>query len=327
MTRPIEVFREPLRAVVWLCLAGSAAWVGCGGSGSTDVAPSPTQTATSLTAAGPRFKVATWNIRSGMGIHGFATTGWSSDTLNCTDRSQPLNAWGMGLPQRELQAIRGDTSIVALAVQESWNCGAPAAVNSVLGFAGASQERNGVALFARYGFSGPVVYQQIFTNNSWTVGGDVCLDAGCTRAVPMFSTHFGAPGDGVVRQAQRVLETLAGRPSPRLFMGDLNVFALDPWNPSVPCTGQPPATHTQTLGAIEGAGYLDAWKATQSGEGWTGMATRNNCGEPNGNLFKRIDYVFVHGLVPLATARFARVAPGADAPSDHAGLIAELAIR
>ena len=77
---------------------------------------------------------------------------------------------------------------------------------------------------------------------------------------------------------------------------------------------------------IEGAGYTDAWKATQSSEGWTGMASRPGCGSPNGNLFKRIDYVYSSGLQTLSTTRFARGEPGGDSPSDHAGLIAELAL-
>src|SRR4029079_142487 len=80
-----------------------------------------------------RFKVATWNIRSGMGIRGFSTTSWSSDTLNCTARSKPTHAWGIGLPQQELERIRDDQSIVAFATQEAWNCGNPANINSVLG--------------------------------------------------------------------------------------------------------------------------------------------------------------------------------------------------
>src|SRR5688572_16954951 len=75
------------------------------------------------------FKVATWNIRSGMGIRGFTTTNWDHTTVNCTDRSKPMNAWGMGLPQVELERIRADQSVIAMALQESWYCGAPNSVN------------------------------------------------------------------------------------------------------------------------------------------------------------------------------------------------------
>ena len=55
------------------------------------------------------------------------------------------------------------------------------------------------------------------------------------------------------------------------------------------------------------------------------MATRNGCGAPNGNLFKRIDYVYTRNLRAVATTRLARAAAGADAPSDHVMLVAELA--
>src|SRR5688572_9859284 len=85
-------------------------------------------------AAGQTFRVATWNVRSGMGIRGLRTTAWNHDTLNCTDPSKPMNAWGIGLPQQVLRQLRDDTTLVALAVQEAWNCGAPARINEVLGF-------------------------------------------------------------------------------------------------------------------------------------------------------------------------------------------------
>src|SRR5205814_892059 len=94
----------------------------CGGSPAEPQSPA---SPAAQSEAPVRFKVATWNIRSGMGIRGFTTTSWSSDTLNCTDRSQLLNAWGIGLPQQELEQIRDDASIVAFATQEAWNCGNP----------------------------------------------------------------------------------------------------------------------------------------------------------------------------------------------------------
>jgi endonuclease/exonuclease/phosphatase family metal-dependent hydrolase len=117
---------------------------------------------------------------------------------------------------------------------------------------------------------------------------------------------------------------MSSRPAPHLLMGDLNVFQVDAWNPPVPCTGRDNPSSVAAIGMIEAAGYTDAWKATQSGEGWTGMATRNGCGVPNGNLFKRIDYVYAKGFRVVSTTRFARAAPGGDSPSDHVGLIAEL---
>lgn len=261
-----------------------------------------------------------------MGIRGFTTTSWSHETLNCTDQSKPVNAWGVGLPQAELERIKADPAIIAMAVQEAWNCGSPQNVNGVLGFKTASGERNGTALLARYGLSGPVKYEQIDARaNQWLIGGDVCLDAACTATLPIFSVHFGDTTDDLIpAQAQRVLDILAAQGGARLFTGDLNVYKTDVWNPKVPCTGEDNPGRMRTITMIEGAGYTDAWKATQSSEGWTGMASRAGCGSPTGNLYKRIDYVYSSGLRTLSTDRFGRGAPGGDSASDHIGLIAEL---
>ena len=278
---------------------------------------------------GIAFKVATWNIRSGMGIRGFNTTEWSHETTNCTDRSKPINAWAVGLPQAQLERLAADTIIVAMAVQEAWNCGSPAAINAILGFKTVSREQEGVALLARYGFSGPLKYERIDpANNRWMIGGDVCIDPMCARTMTMFSTHFGGNSDDVFpAQAAHLVDFLRAAPRPHLFMGDLNTFRVDQWNPSVPCTGADSGGRTAAINLIEQAGYTDAWKATQSGEGWTGMASRHNCGVPEGNLYKRIDYVYSLGARVLSTARFGRAAPGADSPSDHIGLIAEIEIQ
>jgi hypothetical protein len=312
-----RLLRPPAIALALAAIAGA-----CHGSDASPVAPSSTAEAQSATRT---FKVATWNIRSGMGIRGFTTTSWSSDTINCTDRSKPVNAWGMGLPQAVLQRIKDDPSVVALALQEAWNCGSPQNVNGVVGFKTASNDRNGTAFLARYGLSGAMKYEQFDSKaNQWLIGGDVCLDAACTATIPMFSVHFGdTTDDQIPNQAQRVLDIL-GQSGPRLFMGDLNVFKTDTWNPKVPCTGDDNPGRLRTISLIEAAGYTDAWKATQSSEGWTGMATRNGCGIPVGNLYKRIDYVYSHGMRTLSTDRFGRAEPGGDAPSDHVGVIAEL---
>lgn len=261
-----------------------------------------------------------------MGIRGFSTTSWSHDTLNCTDPSQPMNAWGIGLPQAQLERIKADPAIVALALQEAWNCGSPRNVNGVLAFKTVSRDRNGTALLARHGLSGPVQYYEIDAKaRQWLIGGDVCLDAGCSDTIPVYSVHFGdTTEDGIPLQAQRVLEFLGRQSGARIFMGDLNVHKTDAWNPKVRCTARDKPGALRTIGMIEAAGYTDAWKATQSSEGWTGMASRPGCGSPPGNLYKRIDYVYSSGLQTLSTDRFARSAPGTDAPSDHVGLIAEL---
>jgi hypothetical protein len=311
--------RPALLAIGLAAIAGA-----CHGSDASS--PTAPSSAAEAQSAPRTFKVATWNIRSGMGIAGFTTTSWSSNTINCTDRSQPVNAWGVGLPQAELQRVKDDPSIVALALQEAWNCGGPQNVNGVIGFKTASGERNGTALIARYGFAGGIKYQQIDTKaNQWLIGGDVCLDPGCSATPPIFSVHFGdTPDDQIPNQAQRVVDILDAIGGARLFMGDLNVYKTDVWNPRVPCTGDDNAGRLRTISLIEGAGYTDAWKATQNSEGWTGMQTRAGCGTPSGNLFKRIDYVYSSGMRTLSTDRFGRATPGGDAPSDHVGLIAEL---
>jgi endonuclease/exonuclease/phosphatase family metal-dependent hydrolase len=292
------------------------------------IGPRPEVAAAPQGWTGPTFKVATWNIRSGMGIRGFNTTNWNHDTLNCTDPASPMNAWGIGLPQAELRRVAADTSIIALALQEAWNCASPRRVNAVVGFTLATDERQGVALLARYGMEGDPIYRRIdAANDRWVIGGHVCLDPRCSRTVPIFSTHFGAPTvDGYPSQARALVSALASAHEPHLFMGDLNVFRRDRWNPPVPCTGMDQPGRVMSLDTIESAGYADAWKATQSGEGWSGMASRRGCGRPEGNLYKRIDYVFTKGLMVVATKQFARVAPGTDSPSDHAGLVAELAV-
>jgi hypothetical protein len=303
-------------AVAWTILV-----VACGGS--------PTQPARANSPsvdAGQTgtFKVATWNIRSGMGIAGFSTTNWTSNTLNCSDRSQPLNAWGMGLPQAELGRIRDDRSIVAFAVQEAWNCGNPSNINGVLGFKDITGERNGTALAVRHGFAAAPTYVNI-GGQDWIVGGAVCLDPACSASVPVFSTHWTPPGDAFGAVAQRTIDVLSRESAAHVLLGDLNVYRIDAWNPEVPCTGSNAAARIDAIARVEAAGYADAWKTTQGGEGWTGMATRNGCGVPNGNLYKRIDYVYTRSLRAVATSRLARAAPGADAPSDHVMLVAELA--
>jgi endonuclease/exonuclease/phosphatase family metal-dependent hydrolase len=151
------------------------------------------------------------------------------------------------------------------------------------------------------------------------------MRAACSSSVPAFSTHWTPPGDAFGAVAQRAIEVLTSQPAAHVLLGDLNVYRIDAWNPAVPCTGSNAAARIETIERMEAAGYADAWKATQGGEGWTGMATRAGCGVPNGNLYKRIDYVYTTGLRAIATTRLARAAPGADAPSDHVILVAQLA--
>jgi endonuclease/exonuclease/phosphatase family metal-dependent hydrolase len=259
-----------------------------------------------------------------MGISGFTTTSWSSDTLNCTDPSKPLNAWGIHLPQTELARIREDPAIVAFAVQEAWNCGNPANINGELGFQTITREQNGTALAVRYGFATAPTYTKV-SSEDWAVGGRVCLNAACSATIPIFAAHWSSEVNDYGPMAQSTLALLRSQPTPHVLMGDLNVYRVDTWNPKVRCTGDDVAGRVDAIQQMEAAGYVDAWKATQSSEGWTGMASRAGCGEPSGNLFKRIDYVYTIGsLTAISATRIARAAPGADAPSDHVALVAEL---
>ena len=130
-----------------LAIALAATVGACHGSD----ASSPSAPSTPSSAADPQlvprtFKVATWNIRSGKGIRGFTTTSWSSDTTNCTDHSQPVNAWGMGLTQAALGKVKDDQSVVALALQEAWFCGSPQNVQGRGGIQDSEQrpERHGI---------------------------------------------------------------------------------------------------------------------------------------------------------------------------------------
>jgi hypothetical protein len=307
---------------VWLVTCAVVATVSSGSVASSSAVARWLQPSRART-----FKVATWNVRSGMGIKGRSPSTWKHDTLNCSDKSQPLNAWGMGLPQRELERIKADESVVALAVQEAWNCATPQKVNGVLGFKDTTREQNGSGLLARHGFAQPPTYERIDRRlNSWLVGGDVCLDAACSSSIPMYSVHFeGSSNSDLPAQGEALIGLLRTRTIPHLFMGDLNAYRIDRWSPLVPCATPDKPERSKPLELIDAAGYVDAWKKTQDGEGWTGMASRPRCGQPAGNVFKRIDYVFTKGLDVLATSRFGLVTPGADAPSDHAGVTAEIA--
>src|SRR5689334_17959305 len=82
------------------------------------------------------FKVAFYNIQSGKGMQPVAGgVSTFADTTNCTDRTQPLNAWGAGVVQAELTArIGNDPSVVALGLAEAWPCATPDAVRQVLGW-------------------------------------------------------------------------------------------------------------------------------------------------------------------------------------------------
>src|SRR5262245_55669256 len=93
------------------------------------------------------FKVANWNVRSGMGIAGKKNPLINSDTTDCTQ-----NASKPGGPfWPAMDTVKYDPDIVALGVQEAWACATPEAIRAYLAWKQATPERNGTALIARHG--------------------------------------------------------------------------------------------------------------------------------------------------------------------------------
>lgn len=282
-------------------------------------------------ASGPTFKVAAFNIRSGRGFRGFPGRPCSfEDSTNCTDASQPLNAWGRGVVQQELMRhVGNDQSVVALVLAEAWLCGNPENVRKALGWKKTFTDRNGVSMVARHGIVGDETWQQLDTSanpnpkdTKWVVGARVCLDAGCKRTMMIYGAHwYAAAGDSPVYdvQARQTVEFLERLPAgdPRVLIGDLNAYE----EPPVKCAKDP---HPTALQRLRAAGYTDTWKATSgAANGFTGMLNRAGCGEPEGAPFKRPDYAWSRNLVPVSMTRFGVVPPGECSPSDHLGIIAE----
>jgi hypothetical protein len=286
--------------------------------------------APALTATPATFKIAYWNIKSAKGavaLAGHPAT--FADTSNCTDPALPLNAWGIGLVQQELVAkIKNDPSVVALGLGEAWLCGSDKNVAAALGWPARSDNKNGVAIVARYGFAGPATWTQLDTSlasnpndTMWVVRTPVCLDAACSAAITVFTAHWGGGGREYDIQARQTAAFMAQMPlgEPHLMVGDLNVWE----GTGTVCTQNPQNT---ALGAIRNAGYLDTWLTVNgSAEGYTGMANRSGCGVPMGYTWKRIDYAWYKNLTPVSMKRFGMRTPGDGSPSDHYGIIAEYA--
>ena len=288
---------------------------------------------------GGTFKIAFWNIASGIGAQdlpgrtcSFVRTG------NCTNPSLPLNAWGMHVVQDELvQRIRNDGAVVALGLAEAWSCATPAAVQQVLGWKARSTARSGIALIARFGFGGPEEWIQLDTSGTtnpadtkFVLRVPVCLDQACTRSIVVYSTHLFAASDTeaieynkYATQVGQVLDFAAARSGtePHVMIGDFNIFE----GTSIVCAQKPKNAGIRMLRA---AGYLDAWSAVHGTEdGSTGMWNRSGCGVPEGNLWKRLDFGWTKRVNPLTVTRFGMVVPGQCAPSDHAGILMEYAIE
>lgn len=288
--------------------------------------------AVSASGADAVVKVGLWNVRAGKGIA--ALPGHAApytDSTNCTDPSQPLNAWGAGAVQAELTRALGDPSVVALALNEAWGtvCASPESVRKALGWTSATREQNGVAIVSRYGFAGAEQWLQLDTTQNlmptdtmWVVRAPVCLDAACTQSMQVYAAHWygsGTSADAVFnKQAQQTAQFLTSTSAgqPHVFVGDLNV-----WEGSAMVCSQTP--NNTALGALRSAGYVDAWPSVNgSVEGYTGMVNRAGCGNPEGYPFKRIDYAWTPAYFPaLAMTRFGKVPPGDAAPSDHFGVL------
>ena len=286
-----------------------------------------------LTAQPRTFKIAFYNIRSGIGIQPLGRRAAPfAETVNCDAKSGPINAWGAGIVQAELvKSIKNDPLVIALGLAEAWNCGSPAHVRETLGWKADSSERNGVALVARYGFSGNVEWLELDTTNNknprdtmWIVRGAVCLDAPCSGSIDVYAAHWAGTGargrETFDRQAQQSVEFMAKSAGPRALLGDLNVFEA---NAGV-CGQQPNNT---SLTYFRRAGYVDAWPTIhRESEGYTGMLNRRGCGIPEGYVWKRIDYAWSKNLPPVNIQRFGGVPPGEAAPSDHLGIVVEYAV-
>jgi hypothetical protein len=275
--------------------------------------------------------VAAWNIRSGMGISiPNRAPRFYSETHNCKDAGARLNAWGIGYTQQVLDELNRDPSVVALALSEAWNCGWVGNVQKHLGWKARSPDRTGVAMTARYGIDGD--WRELLIKNpgdtyaNAAIGADVCLDARCTATVTMYATHWAGTPMEIRNAARNMVDVVDGHRGPRLFMGDLNLYRVDRWNPQVPCVDDDQPWRLETLAYLANAGFVDAWKATQDGPGPTGMAGRADCGSPRGSLYKRVDYVMIKELKAVSTRLLGAVPPGTPAPSDHAMLVATLAL-
>jgi hypothetical protein len=290
-------------------------------------------TAIPARAANPVVKVAFFNIKSGKGQVGLSGHPvLFSDTTNCTDTSQPLNAWGVGAVQAAIGNALSDPSVVALGLAEAWTttCGSGEHVRQLLGWKAKTGEQNGITLLARYGFAGPEKWQQLDTSlnttpsdTMWVVMAPVCLDAACSQSMPVYVAHWYGTGTYKVttydKQAQQTAAFLQATSGglPHVLVGDLNVFE----GSSKVCDQNPNNT---SLSYLRNAGYMDAWLTVHgAAEGYTGMVNRAGCGYPEGYAWKRIDYAWSLGsFTPVDIQRFAIVTAGDAAPSDHYGIVA-----
>jgi exonuclease III len=286
-------------------------------------------------AAGPTAKLAFFNIQSGKGEQ--AMPGHAApfvESLNCTDPTLPLNAWGVGFLQAELQAKLGsDPSVLALGLAEAWFCGNPENVRRALNWAAHSGEQNGLGIVSRHGFARAVTYFKLDTSLStnpeprYILHAPVCVDAACSASFDVFVIHAYADGasavDSLVRQMQQSVAFMAAQAGtrPRVVIGDFNVY--EEMGPPCGDSPKPP----RILDVLRQAGYVDSWRAIHGDTpGYTGMNNRPGCGSPEGGLYKRIDYAWSLDAPPQSMSRFGMMPPGDATYSDHVGILAEFPI-
>jgi hypothetical protein len=291
-----------------------------------------------FTTSQPSFRIAFWNIQSGFGERPLPGRPCPfTESSNCTDPSKPMNAWGREIVQDELvRTIRNDAAVVALGLAEAWTCGTPAAVQKVLGWKARATSKNGLSMVARHGFAGAEEWLQVDTTRNanpkdtkWVLRVPVCLDASCQQSIVVYTAHWYSVARtdeedyAVARtQGQQTIDFMTRRSGaePHILIGDLNAFE----GPAPVCRQNP---RNEPIQMLRTAGYADAWPAVHGeAEGFTGMWNRQRCGDPEGYLWKRIDYAWSKGLKPLAISRIGMVKPGECAPSDHAGIVVEYAV-
>ena len=294
--------------------------------------PGPQDPASKVLAAPPDagWRVAFFNIQSGKGVEPLRGASPFATTHNCSDPSQPMNAWSR--VRAELRDTLADPRVLALGLAEAWFCGAPEHVLAGLGWKSHSGERNGTALLARHGFAAEPEWLQLDTSlnenprdTMWVVRAPVCTDASCAQAVPVYVTHWFGTGPHAAKvyqqQSEATVRFMAAEKRPHVLMGDLNVFE----GVGRVCNQTP---NNMALEPLRAAGYVDVWPAVNGRrEGFTGMVNRQGCGTPEGYPWKRIDYVWVRGFRPISMERFAMSPAGEAALSDHVGIVATLSDR
>jgi endonuclease/exonuclease/phosphatase family metal-dependent hydrolase len=292
--------------------------------------PHPSAPALTDAPSGDGWRVAFFNIQSGKGVAPLRGAAPFATTHNCSDASQPMNAWSR--VRAELRrTLADDPRVLALGLAEAWFCGAPEHTLEALGWKAHSGERNGTALLARHGFAAEPEWLQLDTSlnqnpkdTKWVVRAPVCVDASCAQAVPVYVTHWFGTGPHAAKvyqqQSEATVRFMAAEKRPHVLIGDLNVFE----GIGRVCNQSP---NNLALAPLRAAGYVDVWPAVHGRrEGFTGMVNRQGCGTPEGYPWKRIDYVWVRGFRPIAMERFAMSPAGEASLSDHVGIVAALSV-